>query len=97
MLDDAVAGYREAPGAPWRPAAWQQLELEAAAAQRRASHQGAGSSSGGGGEGSGGGLEGWEVQLRAPVAELRELWRRRLEVRPGRAHECGGARGKRPP
>ncbi|KAI8465887.1 MAG: dynein heavy chain 7 [Monoraphidium minutum] len=73
-LDDAVAGYREAPSAAWRPCSWQQLEGEArAAAQRRRRD-----ADGGGG---GGAAEGWQVQLRAPVAELRELWRRRLEDR----------------
>lgn len=77
-LEDAVGGYCEAAGGAWRPAAWQQLQAEAALAQRRAASGGGGAGGAGGGAAA---FAGWQVQLRAPLAELRELWRLRLEVR----------------
>ena len=80
-LDDAVAAYREASGATWLPCTWQQLEQEmrfAQAQRQRQQGDSAGGSSGGGG--GSGATDGWQVQLRTTIAELRELWRQRLEV-----------------
>jgi hypothetical protein len=87
VLDDAVAAYRESPSAAWLPCSWQHLGQELRAADARRRHGGGG----GGGSGSSD-REGWQVQLRAPVAELRELWRRRLEVgeSPGRSRRLLG-------
>ncbi len=82
-----MAGYREAADAAWRPCSWQQLEQEVRVAEARRQQaggdgsSGSSSSSGRSSSSSGSGPDGWEVQLRAPVHELRELWRRRLEVR----------------
>jgi hypothetical protein len=77
-LDDAVAAYREARGGPWRPCNWQQLEGEVRTAQTRRRQAAAG---GGGAVSALSAVAGWQVKLRAPVAELRALWQRRLEVR----------------
>ncbi|GBF88263.1 release factor glutamine methyltransferase [Raphidocelis subcapitata] len=75
-LDDAVSAYRDARDGPWRPCNWQQLEAEVRTAQARRRQ------SGGGTAGAAPAPEdGWQVQLRAPVAELRALWQRRLEER----------------
>lgn len=92
VLEDAVAAYRESSSSPWRPCSWQLLEQEIRAAQRQ--HANTNSSSVAGqqanakGSGMGGwhanadgsGVSGWQVQLRAPVEQLRELWLLRLEV-----------------
>jgi len=78
-LEDAVAGYRETADAAWRPCSWQQLEQEARVADTRWRQQQQQQQQQQ--QTSGTATQSWQVQLRAPVAELRALWQRRLDHR----------------
>ena len=58
--------YRAAPDRPWLELGWRELELEVSSSRGAAAASSSSSA---------------QVLLRASVAELAELWRRRLEVR----------------
>lgn len=63
-----LQAMRSDPSQPWTACDWNLLQQEVRAAQRRTGATTAACDS-------------WQVQLRAPVSQLKEWWKLRLEVR----------------